>query len=180
MATQNAWYTQVLTDERGEKHSAVTVVREVTDSNFEKVFVTELLQQISEADQSSLPVKSLRRVLHVLGTLVNMALADNRIYATTSELAEKLALSNTSVKRYMTSFEALNLITRKAHGVWLLNGDIFARCKAGDRKNLVIQYRAVKEARQEDPRQMSIDDVIAAADVVPIPTGVMPGVAAHA
>lgn len=199
---QPAFVSKTYHDENGRPVQATIVIREVPDNNFEKVFITELLAQIMAAETESLPVKSMKRILFALGHIIQMAhREDNRIYARLVDFSAVLGMSVPSVRKYLASFEALNFITKVSYGIWELNSDLFSAVSAGDRRDLVVQYRAVKETRAakrarqkrlkeatagqadiefDDPRQMSIEDVITPADVVPIPTGVMPGVAAHA
>lgn len=148
-----AWFSQTMTDKNGNRHKAVTVIRDVADCDFQKVFASELLQQIIASDSDDFPVKNLRKVLFIITTILSMANRENMIYATKTEIAEALGMSLSTVKRYLNSFGKLDLIQNVGAGRWALNNEIFSQVPAGERKELVIQYRSVKAKKEADKNQ---------------------------
>lgn len=148
-----AWFSQTMTDNRGNKYKAVTVIRDIADCDFQKVFASELLQQIIASDSEDFPVKNLRKILFILTTILSMVTRENMISATVDEFGEALGMSKSSAMRYLNSFKKLDLIQNVGHGRWMLNSDIFAQVPAGERKELVIQYRSVKAKKEADKNQ---------------------------
>lgn len=148
-----AWYSEVITDSKGNKRKAVTVIRDVADCEFKKVFASELLQQIIASDNDDLPVKNLRKILFIITNILSMANKENMILATQNEFSETLGMTPRSVRRYLNSFKKLDLIQNVGHGRWVLNSEVFAEVEAGDRRELVIQYRAVKSKKEADKNQ---------------------------
>lgn len=85
-----------------------------------------------------------------------MANRENKIVATQNEFAEALGMTSRSVRRYLNSFKKLDLIQNVGPGRWTLNNEIFSQVTAGERKELVIQYRAVKSRKKADKNQRRI------------------------
>jgi len=153
-----AWFSQIMTDNNGNKHKAVTVIRDISDCDFQKVFASELLQQIIASENDDLPVKNIRKVLFIISTILSMANRENAVFATLNEFAEALGMSKSSVMRYLNSFKKLDLIQNIGHGRWILNNEIFSQVPAGERKDLVIQYRSVKAKKEADKNQRKLFD----------------------
>lgn len=151
-----AWFSETVTDSKGNKHKAVTVIRDIADCDFQKVFASELLQQIITSENDDFPVKNLRKVLFIITTILSMANRENKIVATQNEFAEALGMTARSVRRYLNSFKKLDLIQNVGPGRWILNNDIFSQVPAGERKELVIQYRSVKAKKEADKNQRTL------------------------
>lgn len=151
--TTKAWYSEVITDSRGNKRKAVTLIRDVADCEFQKVFASELLQQIITSDNDNFPVKNLRKMLFIVTTILSMTNKENIIYATVNEFAQTLGMSPRTTIRYLNSFKELDMIQNIGPGRWMLNNDIFTQLTAGERKDLVIQYRVVKAKKEADKNQ---------------------------
>lgn len=143
-----AWRSSIYTDEKGQRYTAVTVIKDVADCDFQKFFAGELLQHIAETDDNLLPMKNFKKVLHLITRLLSLASKENCIYKTSTELADMFGVSVPTMKRYLKSFQALDLIQNIGAGRWLLNNDIFSQVPAGERKDLVIQYHSVKSKKE--------------------------------
>lgn len=161
-----AWSSQIITDEHGEKIPVIKVYRDVVDSDFQKVFASELLQQIIASESDDLPVKNLRKILFIITSILSMANRENMIYATVNEFGEALGMSKASAMRYLNSFKKLDLIQNIGSGRWALNSAIFSQVPAGERKELVIQYRAVKSKKEADKNQRRLFEEEAEAELL--------------
>lgn len=153
-----AWRSEVYTDSNGKQYKAVTVIKDVADCEFQKFFAGELLRHIAETDDDLLPMKNFKKVMHIITTLLSLATKENYIYKTSVELSDMFGVSLPTMKRYLKSFQALELIQNVSPGRWMLNNDIFSQVSAGERKDLVIQYRAVKAKKEEHKNQRSLFD----------------------
>lgn len=151
-----SWFKQTFTDSSGNSYNAVTMVRDVVDTDFQKVFAVEFLQQLMESDGKDLPVKNLKKIMFIVMTILSMANRENKITATVNEFAEALGMTPRSVKRYLSSFKKLDLIQNAGHGRWLLNNDVFTQLPAGERKSLVIEYRSVKSQNETRETQRKL------------------------
>lgn len=119
------------------------------DFTFEKFFAGELLQRLQYVDKESMQVKSLTRVLSIVTGLIR--LKDNRnnmIYASVTEIAKELGLSRKTAHRYLKTFDELGMITNVGNSRWQLDPAIFAHMKPGQRKNILIRYRAVRREKE--------------------------------
>lgn len=148
-----AWRSEIFTDGEGKQYKAVTVIKDIADCEFQKFFAGELLRHIAETDDDLLPMKNFKKVMHIITTLLSLATKENYIYKTATELSDMFGVSLPTMKRYLKSFQALDLIQNLGSGRWMLNNDIFSQVQAGERKDLVIRYRAVKAKKEADKNQ---------------------------
>jgi len=135
----------------------------ITDDNrdyeFEKFFAAELLHRLQKADVKCMQVKSLTRVLSIITALIE--LKDNRnniIYASVTEIARELHVSRNTAYRYLQTFDELGLITNIGNSRWQLDPAVFAHMKPGQRRNILIRYRAVKAKKEADKNQRKLFD----------------------
>lgn len=137
----------------------IPVSEDGRDFAFEKFFVTELLERIQKADTDALQVKSMTRVLSIISGLIK--LKDNRnniIYASISELARILGVSRNTAYRYLKTFEELGLITNLSNSRWQLDPAVFAHMHPGQRKNILIRYKAVKKLKENVNQRKLFDE----------------------
>lgn len=128
----------------------IPVSEDERDFAFEKFFVTELLERLQKADTEALQVKSMTRVLSVIAGLIRIKDdRNNIIYASISEIARILKISRNTAYRYLKTFEELGLITNLSNSRWQLDPAVFAHMYPGQRKNILIRYRAVKKLKED-------------------------------
>lgn len=151
--TAKAWRSETFTDVDGKKYKAVTVIKDVVDCDFQKFFAGELLRQIAETDDGLLPMKNFKKVLHIITTLLSLSNRENYIYKTVAEMADLFGVSTPTMKRYLKSFQIMGLIENSGARQWILNSDVFSQVPAGERKDLIIRYRAVKSKKEADKNQ---------------------------
>jgi len=140
----------------GEQIQTLNIVRKIKDKDFTKVFASELLSRLSEAD-TDLPVKNVLRIFRFITQLMELAdSGTNMVYATVSELSRSLMIGRNTTHRYLKCFQELGLIKNIGYGKWQLDPAVFSQVAPEDRRNILVQYKAVKTKSKEDKNQQCL------------------------
>lgn len=127
----------------------VPISEEKRDFAFEKFFAGELLHRLQFVKKESMQVKSLTRVLSVITGLISLKDdRNNMIYASVTEIAKELGLSRKTAHRYLKTFDELGMITNVGNSRWQLDPAVFAHMRTGQRKNILIRYKAVRQEKE--------------------------------
>lgn len=125
----------------GEEFEAQTIVKSVGDSDFKKVFISEILDRLEEFSSSK---------MKFVFWLLNNVDKQNRIIGTYAQLAEKAQISVSTIKRVIPALKRADVIREITPSVLMLNPDIVAAVTSNRRGNLLVQYKALDSESQSD------------------------------
>lgn len=124
----------------GEEFESYSIVKEVGDSGFKKVFLGEILGIIDEVSNSK---------MKFLIWLLDSIDSKNQIIGTYDAFAQKSGISRETISRLVPILIKANVIKRHMPSVYMLNPDIVAGVGSNRRANLLIQYKAIETADSE-------------------------------
>lgn len=125
----------------GEEFEAQTIVKSVGDSDFKKVFISEILDRLEEFSSSK---------MKFVFWLLNNVDKQNRIIGTYAQLAEKAQISVSTIKRVIPALKRADVVREITPSVLMLNPDIVAAVTSNRRGNLLVQYKALDSESQSD------------------------------
>lgn len=127
--------------ETGEEFESYSIVKEVGDNGFKKVFLGEILGIIDEVSNSKM-----KFLIWLLDSIDNK----NQIIGTYDSFAKKSGISRETIARLVPILIKANVIKRPMPSVYMLNPDIVAGVGSNRRANLLIQYKSIDKSDQEN------------------------------
>lgn len=124
----------------GQEFDAQTVVKEVGDVGFHKVWLTEILDIVNEVGNKK---------MKVLMWLLANADAQNRIHATWEMISEGTGVGRSTVASLMATLRAVNVLSEVRRSVWRLNPDVIFKGEYGKRMSVLHIYQHEKVTQGE-------------------------------
>jgi 5-methylthioribose kinase len=137
--------------ETGEVAQCETIVTEITDANFKKLWVSHILEALDELGGAK---------LKFLFWLIDAADKQNRIIGSYRMLAEASGVSTPTVARLMGKLLKSDVLRREAQSVHRLNPNVAFAGTNQQRMNVLIRYRNI-DNRQAD---LPLDDAMPLQD----------------
>jgi DNA-binding transcriptional ArsR family regulator len=120
----------------GEIIDTQVVEKTVGDVGFHKIWLHEILELVDEVGNAK---------MKVLLWLLSHADAQNRIYATWSEIAESTDTSRRTVAALMAALKSANVVSEVRRSVWRLNPDVIFKGDHNKRMSVLIRYKNEKQ-----------------------------------
>jgi len=140
-------YRTVIDAKTGEEHTLAQIVREPSDSNFQKMFTEAFMDKI-EANKSRSA-----NLLKVLFMLINVMDHENQVAITQADMATLLDVSKRTVVRLVGDMMDMDFLEKIRNGLYMLNPEFVAVVKRSQRKKLFDRYTQYKANRLEEERQ---------------------------
>ncbi|HDJ5793193.1 TPA: replication/maintenance protein RepL [Staphylococcus aureus] len=126
--------------ETGEVLEVDKIYRQQVQGNFVKAYIKGLVMMLDVVGGSKL------KVVNYL--LDNLRLSDNKLIATTREIADNTKTSPTTVTDTLKTLEKGNVIKRRT-GVIMLNPEILLRGDDNKHRHLLVEFREFDRANEE-------------------------------
>lgn len=125
----------------GELIEVDKIYRKQTQGNFVKAYIKGLMMMLDVVGGSKL------KVVNYL--LDKISLADNKIIATTREIAEEIGVSPTTVTETLKTLQQGNIIKRRT-GVIMLNPEILLRGDDNKHRYLLLEFEQFDREDEKD------------------------------
>ena len=126
--------------ETGEVLEVDKIYRQQVQGNFVKAYIKGLVMMLDVVGGSKL------KVVNYL--LDNLRLSDNKLIATTREIADNTKTSPTTVTDTLKTLENGNVIKRRT-GVIMLNPEILLRGDDNKHRHLLVEFEEFDRANEE-------------------------------
>lgn len=130
----------------GEEIEVDKIYRRQTQGNFVKAYIKGLVMMLDVVGGSKL------KVVNYL--LENLRLSDNKLIATTREIAKEIKVSPTTVTETLKTLEKGNIIKRRT-GVIMLNPQILVRGDDNKHRHMLIEF---EEFNREDEQEHAYNE----------------------
>ncbi|UXV43727.1 replication/maintenance protein RepL [Staphylococcus simulans] len=134
--------------ETGEVLEVDKIYRQQVQGNFVKAYIKGLVMMLDVVGGSKL------KVVNYL--LDNLRLSDNKLIATTREIADNTKTSPTTVTDTLKTLENGNVIKRRT-GVIMLNPEILLRGDDNKHRHLLVEFKEFDRANEEQHAKVEYD-----------------------
>lgn len=118
--------------ETGEQFDAQTIIKEVGDQDFKKMFLGAILEKIDGFSSA--------KMKFILWILEN-ADRQNRIIGTYEQLSEQAGISIPTIKRLMPILKNSDILRMQTPTVYMINPDLMVSVTTNGRANLLVKYK---------------------------------------
>jgi len=132
---------KLIDSDTGEIIEVDKVYRRQTQGNFVKAYIKGLVMMLDVVGGSKL------KVVNYL--LENLRLSDNKLIATTREMAKEVNVSPTTVTETLKTLEEGNIIKRRT-GVIMLNPQILVRGDDKKHRHMLIEFEEFDRPDEQD------------------------------
>lgn len=140
-------YKTVIDAKTGEEQTLAQIIREPSDTNFQKMFTEAFMDKIEENKSRS------ANLLRMLFMLISVMDHENQVAITQADMAILLGVSKRTVVRLVGDMMNMDFIEKVRNGIYMMNPEYVAVVKRSQRKKLFDRYTQYRANRLEEERQ---------------------------
>lgn len=133
-ATQYVGKKRLVDVETGEQFDAQTIIKEVGDHDFKKMFLGAILEKIDGLSSA--------KMKFILWLLEN-ADKQNRIIGTYEQLSKQSGISFPTIARLVPILKQADILRMLTPTVYMINPDLMVSVTSNGRANLLVKYRSL-------------------------------------
>lgn len=132
--TQYVGKKRLVDVETGEQFDAQTIIKEVGDQDFKKMFLGAILEKIDGFSSA--------KMKFILWILEN-ADKQNRIIGTYEQLSKQSDISFPTIARLVPILKQADILRMLTPTVYMINPDLMVSVTSNGRANLLVKYRSL-------------------------------------